>query len=128
MRRRCPGCGEDTLFVSEAVYDGFRRTGEIHRCTACGHELRESGTAAGAVKKPAAKANPLWDLFAAGEGEESPSLFDVEAETAALCRKCRHYVVHPFTQRCMLHDKEVAATDSCAQFTPRADGTGASGR
>ena len=113
MRRVCPSCGEDALFVSEAVYDGFRKTGEIHRCTACGQTLAPQAAAPPPAKK---KVDPLWAAFAAEDTPDTPSLFDVEAETSRLCRKCRHYVVHPFTQRCMLHDKEVAATDSCDQF------------
>ncbi len=115
MRRFCPACGEETLFVSEAVYDGFRKTGEIHRCTACGAGLEASPGAA--AKTP--PRNALWDAFASDDKEEVNPLFDVEAETGCLCRKCKHYVVHPFTQRCMLHDKEVAATDSCGQFEAR---------
>lgn len=108
--------------VTEAVYDGFRKVGEIHRCPACGHTRQAGGT------KPAARQNPkgdaLWERFASDDKAEALNLFDVAAETGKLCRKCRHYVVHPFTQRCMLHDMEVAATDSCPQFEAKASEDG----
>ena len=100
--------------VSEAVYDGFRKIGETLTCPACGHRMTAGDSPPAAPKKP--KGDAAWARFAAEDQPESLNLFDVEAETGRLCRKCRHYVVHPFTQRCMLHDKEVAATDSCPQF------------
>ena len=114
MRRTCPSCGEETLFVTEAVYDGFRKTGESHRCTACGQVLKAGPTPAGKAKpKPA---NDAWAAFAGEDKPAALNLFDLEAETGRMCRKCKHYVVHPFTQRCMLHDREVAATDTCERF------------
>jgi hypothetical protein len=117
MKQVCPACGEDALFVTDSVYDGFRKIGETHRCTLCGHVIRAAGggkSASGKSSMP--KANPLWDAFAKDETDTGPALFDVATETSRLCRKCKHYVVNPFTQRCMLHDKEVEATDSCEQF------------
>jgi hypothetical protein len=119
MKQVCPSCKEDALFVTDAVYDGFRKIGETRRCTLCGHVIRSSGGRSAPPQKPAARANPLWDAFARDETGAAPGLFDVDGETARLCRKCAHYVVNPFTQRCMLHDKEVEATDTCPRFTPR---------
>ena len=120
MKQVCPACGEDTLFVTESVYDGFRKTGETRRCTQCGHILRDTGGRKPSAGKTAAPgANPLWDAFAKDSTDDTPALFDIEAETGKLCRKCTHYVVNPFTQRCMLHDREVEATDSCEQFSAK---------
>ena len=118
MKQVCPSCREDALFVTDAVYDGFRRIGETRRCTLCGHVIRDTGGRKVPPAKAASKANPLWDAFAKEDAPEASSLFDTEKETAKLCRKCAHYVVNPFTQRCMLHDREVEATDSCDQFDP----------
>lgn len=120
MKQVCPACRDEALFVTDAVYEGFRKIAETRRCTACGHVIRSGGGANPAAGPAAApQANPLWDAFAKDERDDGPSLFNVDSETAKLCRKCRHYVVNPFTQRCMLHDRAVEATDSCDQFDPK---------
>jgi rRNA maturation protein Nop10 len=118
MLKHCPVCQEETLFRLEAVYDGLRKTGERSICTQCGKALSSSPKA----DSPASAKDPLSALFGDGASAEvAPALFDVEAETSRLCRKCAHYVLHPFTQRCGLHDKEVQATDSCPQFEAKAE-------
>lgn len=115
MFRKCDTCGEETLFTCEAVYDGFTKTGEVWTCSRC-------GTSRSAVQETSGgTADPLAGLFGDDDRPERVNLFDVEAETARSCRKCRHYVLHPFTQRCSLHDREVAATDCCPDFDPAAE-------
>ena len=109
MQKFCEHCQQETLFVSEAVYDGFKKIGENQICSGC-------GTVSTSKTSSAPKIDPLVELFGDEPTEEKSSLFDVEAETAKLCRKCAHYVIHPFTQRCGIHDREVSATDSCDQF------------
>jgi hypothetical protein len=104
----CPACKTRALFLVEAVYDGFRKIGESRRCTSCGHVV----AAAGAPKAPAPKRHSLFDE---ADAEAAPAIFDL-SETERLCRKCRHYVVNPFKQRCMLHLRDVEATDTCEQF------------
>lgn len=113
MLETCPACGEKALFVSEAVYDGFTKTGEHRRCTSCGHVIKSKP---GGTPKASKPANDAWSAFAGEDAPKALNLFDVDAETGRMCRKCKHYIVHPFTQRCGLHDKEVAATDTCDQF------------
>lgn len=105
----CEKCHQETLFVSEPVYEGFKKIGESYRCSGCGALQASARTAS-------ANVDPLAALFGKDAAPEKISLFDVDAETACLCRKCAHYVIHPFTQRCGLHDREVSATDSCEQF------------
>jgi hypothetical protein len=112
MFRICPACDNETLHTLEAVYDGFVKKGEAWTCSVCG-TAGASGKA-----ETESKTDPLAALFGDDPASEDVDLFDVEAETARSCRKCTHYVIHPFTQRCALHDKEVAATDVCPDFTP----------
>lgn len=118
MKQVCPSCREETLFVTEAVYDGFHKTGETRRCSLCGyvHVLPETEGRKASGSRSAARGNAFWEAFAKEHTPSDPDLFDVGQETARLCRKCAHYVVNPFTQRCMLHDRVVEATDSCDQF------------
>lgn len=54
-------------------------------------------------------------LFGEEDRSSTPKIFDA-SEKGRLCRYCRHYVVNPFVQRCMLHRKMVEATDTCEQF------------
>ena len=112
MFRHCPSCNQEALFTLEAQYDGFTKTGEAWICSSCGW-VQETEASGSSEKK-----DPLAAFFGDENASEDINLFDVEAETARSCRKCTHYVIHPFTQRCGLHDKEVAATDVCPDFTP----------
>lgn len=105
----CKKCHQETLFVSEPIYEGFKKIGESLRCNGCGAVQRSD-------KIVVPKADPLAALFGEDLAPEKLNLFDVDAETAHLCRKCANYVIHPFTQRCSLHDREVSATDSCDQW------------
>jgi len=110
MFKTCTTCNKETLFTCEAVYEGFKKTAEAWTCSVCGAVSEETSANSGA------KADPLAALFGDEVDTERIHLFDVEAETAKSCRKCKNYVIHPFTQRCSLHDKEVAATDCCSEF------------
>lgn len=113
----CPVCKEETLMVTDALYDGFKKTGERTRCAQCGHEFTSDPKTKSKPNLSAkSKGDPLAALFGDTHEEESLELFDVEAETGRLCRRCTHYVLHPYTQRCGLHDREVSATDTCGQF------------
>ena len=95
----CPVCGKATLVVRRPVYDGLRKVGETLGCSVCGTEFAEDEEIE-FVKK------------------EGPHVFS-EEDGVRLCLHCVHYVVNPFTQRCMLHRKEVEATDSCIGFLRR---------
>jgi len=109
MFQTCTQCLKESLFTSEPIYEGFKKVGETFRCTGC-------GAAQSKRKHDKTKADPLAALFGDDTQPEKIELFDVAAETAKLCRKCTHYVIHPFTQRCGLHDIVVLATDTCPQF------------
>lgn len=105
----CPACGRETLLQREAVYDGFTRTGEILSCAACGHVFDSE---ADVPFKQQAKEKPL---FTDADRSAKPDLFE-ENENRRLCRYCANYTVNPFMQWCSVHQKEVQATDTCAQF------------
>jgi hypothetical protein len=111
MFETCSACKQETLILTEPIYDGFTKIGDRRTCSSCGADLF-----AGDPKPSPSKADPLASLFGDDAAPEKIDLFDVEAETGKMCRKCVHYVLHPFTQRCGLHDREVQATDSCPQF------------
>ena len=109
---RCGACGKDSWLVREPKYEGFRRVGETLKCALCGHEF---GTEAEVEFKGAARPK----VFTEADRPRPVKVFG-EGETAEMCRHCAEYVVNPFLQRCMLHQVEVEATDTCPHFRKRA--------
>lgn len=79
-------------------YDGFTPVGEVEVCAFCGKELAASGAEVAQEELPAGLRR---------EGERQ------------VCYLCAHYVVNPFVQKCILHDREVEALDSCSSFRRR---------
>lgn len=104
----CPQCGEDAILIREAVYEGFKKVGELRKCSNCGYGY-------GDEEEPEFKERKPPDVFDESDRPEVLELFD-QSEYGILCRYCRHYVVNPFTQWCGLHRREVAATDTCDDF------------
>lgn len=104
----CSACGEASFLKRVPKYDGFKKVGEVLKCTACGHEFASEAEA-----PVAAKAKP--SLFDESDAPRPVHVFD-EDEKGHLCRYCRHFIVNPFTQRCGRHQKVVEATDTCRDF------------
>ena len=104
----CSACGADTILVRQPRYEGLKKTGEILKCAACGHEY------AGEADVPF-KQRKAPRVFNESDAGRKISVFQ-ESEKGRTCRYCRHYVVNPFTQRCGLSFKSVEATDTCGSF------------
>ncbi len=111
----CRACGQETLLIRKPKYEGLRKAGDILSCSGCGHVYEEGGGV------PYREASAIR-VFDDSDRSETVSVFK-EDENRSLCRYCRHYVVNPFTQWCGIHKKEVAATDTCAQFSVRPEST-----
>jgi len=90
MEMNCPTCAKPTFFIKEAVYDGFTKTGEIQKCTVCGHEM--DSAAASAASTVSASKKP--DIFS---DDDTPEVFKIEGqdEDMETCRHCEHYVANP---------------------------------
>ena len=113
----CTACGREALLVREPVYDGLRKTGEVLKCSACGHVYADEG-------EIHFKTGEAPKVFDESDREHRPEVFEA-GETERLCRHCAHYVVNPFMQWCGVHHREVEATDTCDDFEPRPeDGDG----
>jgi len=109
----CTACGKDALVRREAVYDGFKKTGEQWVCVSCGHAYEEAD-----APWKTSRARP--QIFSDDDAPKRVNLFtDDERQN---CRHCKHYLVNPFTQRCGLHRKEVQATDCCPDFEAKSGG------
>ncbi|MBI2441515.1 MAG: hypothetical protein HYV35_09105 [Lentisphaerae bacterium] len=111
----CPGCGQDTLLKRESIYEGFKRVGEKLSCAVCGHVFSDEAAVPFKVKKS-------MPGFTHGDLPRPSKVFgeqEVSATVGRLCRHCAHYIVNPFLQRCGRSNREVEATDTCEEFTPK---------
>jgi hypothetical protein len=107
----CTACGAEALLRREAVYEGFRKTGERLLCSACGY-------AYACEEAVPFKDRPVVKVFTEADRLAPVVVFDDDEKTRN-CRHCVHYVVNPFTEWCGRHRRETAATEVCAQFTRR---------
>ncbi len=107
----CTACGKETLVRREAVFDGFRKTGERFICISCGHAYADEAAVPFKIRRAAS-------LFTEADRSKQVEIFRSD-EKGHNCRHCRHYVKNPFIQRCALHNREVEATDLCDQFDPK---------
>ena len=94
----CPSCRQESAVKVVKKYDGFTLVSEIDTCAFCGYKFGEEGP----------------EVIE----ERSPGWVD-DKELKKVCRHCRHYVINPFVQKCVLHQREIEATDTCAEFSLR---------
>lgn len=95
----CPVCGKVTFAVRRPVFDGLKKTGEKLSCSVCQTEFEDE---------------TQIEFIERGK----VTVF-TEDDGVRLCLNCKHYITDPFIQKCMLHRKEVEATDTCEGFVRR---------
>ena len=95
----CPVCGKVTFAVRRPVFEGLKKTGEKLSCFVCRTEFDDE---------------TQIEFIERGKVE----VFS-EEDGVRLCLNCKHYITDPFIQKCMLHIKEVEATDTCEGFVRR---------
>lgn len=103
----CPMCQRNTLVLRKPKFDGFTRVGDELTCSECGTVFDDD-------EKLEFVEGTTVDIFT--DEDRSADLDMFEGDEVRFCNHCKYYVVNPFTQRCMLHNKIVQATDSCKQF------------
>ena len=94
----CPACRQESALKVEKIYRGFTAVGEKRVCAFCGHEFTDD------------EPETLTDR---------PPGWAADKNLRKICRRCLHYVVNPFVEKCMLHSRKVAATDTCPNFSLR---------
>lgn len=96
----CPKCGQKTPLKIQKIFDDhFNPVAEKKICSFCKLEFMAD------EKIPYLEA-------------KTQTIFDPHAERR-ICQYCKNYVVNPWTQKCMLWNKEVTATDSCSSFVQK---------
>ncbi len=104
----CTVCGRETLLLRKPVFEGLKKTGEQLLCSSCGYVYENESAV------PFKEGRKL-SVFSEADRPRTVKVFQ-EGENRSLCRYCVHYVVNPFMQWCSHRKKEVAATDSCADY------------
>jgi hypothetical protein len=142
----CIRCKTETPPLVKPIFEGFEKVGETKVCPFCGEPLQgRGGSAPATAQRPRTSAAGLFADYAPpapvnpfGDGAIEPPKAsnpfggkvsigrpvnpfgdDAAGGPLRICSNCRSYVVNPFTQKCMLHEREVTATDSCPDFQPR---------
>ena len=108
----CNNCHKESFINKEPIYEGLTKIGEKVSCTSCGFVYTNEKDIP--YKDEAKK----YLIFDEDDKSEKIKLFSTN-ETKNLCRQCSNYIINPFTQFCVLHKKEVEATDSCNKFAIR---------
>jgi len=106
----CSSCDREAFLLSKPRFEGFQKVGETVYCSNCGHEFEE-GDRPSLLKEE----NPARSILGEREPDSLPRFLGTRDELR-FCMYCREYVEHPFTQRCMKHQREVKATDTCPDF------------
>ena len=112
----CPLCGKNSFLKKVPVLDGWTKKGDILACAACSGKIADlPPEGEGPVPFPKIKSiSSLENIF--GEKYSATPKIEVSEDEKAFCRDCKHYISHPFMNRCGLHNKNVNPMDDCSDF------------
>ena len=113
----CPACKEESMAKLKNKMDGFTTVGKVLVCMLCGAELEEykaSETAAGGNEK---KLEQLGMLL--GAAPSAMVRLAAADEEKRFCKDCKHFLKHPFVDRCEIDNKPVDPMDDCEKFEKR---------
>jgi len=115
----CPACGEPSMAKLQVKMDGFRKTGEVLVCMLCNAELTEVNTAE-QQSDAARNDQKLHDLgMLLGAVPVATARLTAADDEKRFCKDCKHFLKHPFVDRCDLDNHPVEAMDDCSNFAPR---------
>lgn len=116
----CPHCGENTFLRLESVMDGWTKTGEVLKCSACGAVVGTPETTP-AKGKEKAKDNKRSALAALLGGDDTEPVVDAGffATEKRFCRDCEHRIMTAFRIRCGKTNRDVGPMDDCPEFVRR---------
>lgn len=112
---KCPCCNKDSFAVKGTEMDGWTLKGEILKCSSCGKKLADivKTTETDKLTKPDIKLDKLASFL----GTEKVIHKTIESDgDKVFCKDCKHYIKHPFLNRCGLHTREVDPMNDCSDF------------
>ena len=118
----CPRCGKNSFLKKESVMDGWKKTGEVLKCAACGMTVEEVGGTDGSA--PAAAPSPekrASDALAAllGGIDEVKTVSPLTGAERRFCRDCRFRVASAFRMYCTKRERDVNPMDDCPDYRSR---------
>ena len=113
----CKHCGENSFLVKKTIMDGWTKLGEVLTCSSCSMEIEKISNEEKSSENKEQKNLSLNKLssFLGTEQEEKPTI-NMEEDEKYFCRDCKHYISHPFLNRCSLQQVEVNPMDDCPSF------------
>lgn len=112
---KCSFCGKDSFAIKGTEMDGWILKGEILKCSSCGKKLADIPKATEVDKQPSTDGK--LDKLASFLGTEKVVHKTIDSDgDKVFCKDCKHYIKHPFLNRCGLHAKEVDPMNDCSDF------------
>ena len=114
----CPFCKEPSMAKVKNVLDGFTKVGEVLVCMLCGAEL---GTVETSAQANSVQSNQkIHDLgVLLGAAPAARARLAAADDEKRFCKDCKHFLKHPFVDRCDLDNHPVDPMDDCDKFQKR---------
>ena len=113
----CPVCKEESMAKLRNKMDGFTAVGKVLVCMLCGAELeayKAPESAAGGNEK---RLEQLGMLL--GAAPSATVRLAAADEEKRFCKDCKHFLKHPFVDRCDIDNKPVDPMGDCGNFEKR---------
>ena len=117
---KCIHCGKQSFLIKKSLMDGWKKTGEILACSACGNVIKDLtedvvNEVDGNTKTKSLDDGKL-DKLAQFLNTEKVKKKIIEADEKTFCRDCKNYVKHPFFNICGITKNEVNPMDDCPLY------------
>ena len=113
----CKYCGKNSFLVKKTIMDGWTKVEDVLICSSCSMEIEKICNEEKSSEKKEVKDSSLDKFFSfLGTEQEKKPTINIEDDEKHFCRDCKHYISHPFLNRCSLHQTEVNPMDDCKSF------------
>ena len=113
----CPACKEASMAKLKNKMDGFTVVGKVLTCMLCGAELEAYKAAETATTGSEKKLEQLGMLL--GAAPSATVRLAAADDEKRFCKDCKHFLKHPFVDRCDLDNHPVDPMDDCEYFARR---------
>lgn len=113
----CPACKEASIAKLKNKMAGFTKVGQVLACMLCGAELETYTPPENATGGKEKKLEQLGMLL--GAAPSAPVRLAAADDEKRFCKDCRHFLKHPFVDRCDIDNNPVDPMDDCPQFEKR---------
>ncbi|MBE6404008.1 MAG: hypothetical protein E7039_09860 [Lentisphaerae bacterium] len=114
----CPACKEASIAKLKNKMDGFTKVGQVLVCMLCGAELETYKAPETAISSGEKKLGELGLLL--GAVPSATVRLAAADDEKRFCKDCKHFLKHPFVDRCDIDNKPVDPMDDCGNFEKRA--------